>query len=433
MASTGLYINTISLCMAMCLIGLASIEKAWANNSSKVATTMATRCFDHICLKPGYSPDKPPPTKDDSPIQVDLDFQISPLSVYCNHNVVGLSIRLRQTWIDNRVYSDQNTDKRSWLPTRMGRDPSTGLPGEIWMPNLFFYSMTNMDIKTNFREQSLLWLFENDVGDKFLNYDTIFDLYVKCPMKYWRYPFDEHECSVRISSAAQNSSKIFFNMPKNVTINASIINPVGEFDSDVIQLNETEREDVWEGEKWSVAGFKIKLSRRYWGYVVNYYITSALFVYISWISFLVPGDDVNARIALLITMLLVLVTVSNGVIDNSPAARDGSTALGLWMFSMVLFIFIALGCHCIAIIIRRKKVVRYNNVKKYYSCPEIQLPNTDSSSTPVATRDENGHNFDTEDLKAQKSKKYYLIDSGIFTMLTILFLLYLMVYIFVYK
>ena len=114
-------------------------------------------------------------------------------------------------------------------------------------------------------------------------------------------------------------------------------NNIGYFDVELIQLDGSECEDQWEGEKWSLTGFKLKISRRYWRHIVNYYLASALFVILSWVSFLVPQDDVGSRIALLVTMLLVLVTVLNGVIDSSPNAREGPTALSFWMFSMVFF------------------------------------------------------------------------------------------------
>ena len=419
MAGLGLHINTKELCMMICLIGSVSLANARSKNK--------TRCFGHICLQPGYSPDNIPPNKDNSPLKVDMDFKISPLSVDCDHNIVGLSIILRQTWFDNRIYSKEDDGKFSWLPTRMGRNPETGIPQEVWMPNLFFYSMTKMEIQTNFREQSLLWLFQDDAGDRFLNYESQFDLYVKCEMKYGQYPFDEHECFVRISSIDLNASKLYFNMPKKVSY-ARNANSVGYFDIDIIHLNSTELEDVWEGEKWSLTGFKLKLRRRYWRHIVNYYLSSAVFVIISWVSFLVPQDDQSARIPLLVTMLLVLVTVFNCIIENSPNAREGPTALDFWMLSMLFFIFLEFICHCVAMFIRRKEQVAKLRRKKFHKAMANMINPTANSSTPLTTKQNNSDGNIGDDDKDDEKFKTHLMDLGIFVILAILFLLYVIVY-----
>ena len=94
------------------------------------------------------------------------------------------------------------------------------------------------------------------------------------------------------------------------------------------------------------------------------YFPSGLCVIISWVSFLIPPEDVNARIALLITILLVLVTLLNGVIDSSPKAREGETALGTWLVSMLFFVFMAFVCHCAVILERKRHAIKANTTSK---------------------------------------------------------------------
>ena len=64
-----------------------------------------------------------------------------------------------------------------------------------------------------------------------------------------------------------------------------------------------------------------KLSRHVMSYIITYYLPSGLFVLVSWISFLIPPDIVPGRMALLITLFLVLVNIFNNVNTNSPKAR----------------------------------------------------------------------------------------------------------------
>ena len=46
-----------------------------------------------------------------------------------------------------------------------------------------------------------------------------------------------------------------------------------------------------------------------------------LFVVVSWISFVVPPDVIPGRMALLITLFLVLVNIFNTVTTNTPKAE----------------------------------------------------------------------------------------------------------------
>ena len=53
----------------------------------------------------------------------------------------------------------------------------------------------------------------------------------------------------------------------------------------------------------------------------NLNVISGLFVVVSWMSFLVPPDVISGRMALLITIFLVLVNIFNSVTSNTPKAE----------------------------------------------------------------------------------------------------------------
>ena len=61
---------------------------------------------------------------------------------------------------------------------------------------------------------------------------------------------------------------------------------------------------------YSVTGFEMILTRRMSHYMITYYLPSSLFVVVSWTSFLIPSDDIQGRMALLVTLFLVLVRLS---------------------------------------------------------------------------------------------------------------------------
>ena len=60
---------------------------------------------------------------------------------------------------------------------------------------------------------------------------------------------------------------------------------------------------------YSVTGFEMLLTRRMSHYMITYYLPSSLFVVVSWTSFLIPSEDIQGRMALLVTLFLVLVSL----------------------------------------------------------------------------------------------------------------------------
>ena len=87
-------------------------------------------------------------------------------------------------------------------------------------------------------------------------------------------------------------------------------------------------------------------------------LVSGLFVIVSWISFLIPMDVIPGRMALLVTLFLVLVNIFNTVTTNTPKVgilkdkvsfnlfpslkAEGLTAIEAWMLACILFVFGAL-------------------------------------------------------------------------------------------
>ena len=155
---------------------------------------------------------------------------------------------------------------------------------------------------------------------------------------------------------------------------------------------------------------------------------------ISWVSFLVPPDDINARIALLITTLLVLVTVFNGVIESSPKARDGSTALGFWMFSMLVFVVLAFVCHCIAMLQRKSKDVNRAKAGKKTKQSMILCGNMSMMEMENGPEETKARTTISKRLKTSLMKPdSHTLDFIILLVLLFLFIMFIILYSFLYR
>merc|ERR1719320_1777323 len=106
---------------------------------------------------------------------------------------------------------------------------------------------------------------------------------------------------------------------------------------------------------FSLSGFEMVLTRYVSTYIITYYLPSGLCVIVSWISFLIPMDVIPGRMALLVTLFLVLVNIFNNVTTNTPKA-EGLTAIEAWMLACILFVFGALVEYA-AILFKKQRYV----------------------------------------------------------------------------
>ena len=93
------------------------------------------------------------------------------------------------------------------------------------------------------------------------------------------------------------------------------------FDVDLDELENYLHFDTDTNETFSKTGFTLILKRRPTRFFINIYIPTALLTVASFIGFLIPVEMVPGRMALLVTIFLMLVNVSNTEQDKGPVVR----------------------------------------------------------------------------------------------------------------
>ena len=71
---------------------------------------------------------------------------------------------------------------------------------------------------------------------------------------------------------------------------------------------------------YSVTGFEVRLTRATAVFLLQIYMPSAMFVVVSWISFVIPYNS-GERGALVVTLLLVIVSMFLAVVSSSPKGK----------------------------------------------------------------------------------------------------------------
>ena len=71
-------------------------------------------------------------------------------------------------------------------------------------------------------------------------------------------------------------------------------------------------------------------------HMIETYIPTSIMVFVSWLSFLIPPESFPGRVAVLITLLLVLINCMLKILDYTP--MFGSCALSEWTLICLLMV-----------------------------------------------------------------------------------------------
>jgi len=83
-------------------------------------------------------------------------------------------------------------------------------------------------------------------------------------------------------------------------------------------IPEDERIVVWSPtENLSVTGIDIWLARKTTPFLLQFYVPSTMFIFVSWISFIIPHNS-GERTGMIVTLLLVVVSMYLAVVAASP-------------------------------------------------------------------------------------------------------------------
>ena len=152
---------------------------------------------------------------------------------------------------------------------------------------------------------------------------------------------------------------------------------------------------------------------------VQVYLTSLLFVVVSWVSFLIKPDVVPGRMGLLVTIFLVLINIFNGVKQVAPVSSN-LNAVDLYLVACITMVFAALVVYAIILFKNRernKAKVEVAAIGNRHS-EQTHSGSTVKIMTPVSNRPE----------KEALAYAYYDLDSASLIIFPIAFLIFNIVY-----
>lgn len=307
------------------------------------------------CLPKDYNQEKHPFSyykleNKSLPWDYDFKFVIDEISnINDKAQSMMISMYFAVSWTEPRLIINESatewTEERTGPKDQVNESPET--LKYIWYPELEIYGLETFDRQRVLKEMSGVRIRKN----KTINYELNVRITISCQMNFDDYPLDAHTCQFQVGS--------YYDTQETVTCKSHTI-----YDQDrqrslqhFLQIEDLPEcfhtVDIPSG-IYSACGFQVKLQRKQMQFVVQVYLPSAMFVIVSWVSFLVKPEVVPGRMAMLVTLFLVLINIFNSVREQAPISSR-LNAVDLYLVVCIFFVFAALIEYAVILLLLKKR------------------------------------------------------------------------------
>lgn len=268
------------------------------------------------------------------------------------------------TWFEPRLIINETA--LDWAeitfgpPDEVNASPET--LHELWCPDLEIYGLEEFNRKEILKEMSSGMIKK----DKMITYLLSVNLKISCQMNFDNFPLDSHRCPFRIGSyygteeIVKCTSDYQFHEKRQRSLQHSI---------EIEDLAPEDQTVILPTGRFAACGFTVVLERNRIQKFFQVYLTSMLFVIVSWASFMIKPDVVPGRMGLLVTLFLVLINIFNGVKAGSPQSTN-LNAVDLYLLVCIFLVFGALAEYATVLFRIRRLGQRQSSAAKCLSCEE---------------------------------------------------------------
>jgi len=361
----------------------------------KECTKSALVVSEVFCLPSDYRKDVPPPI--DGPIMVVFKIPVSELSkIDDQRSQISIRWTYKLKWPEPRMLLNATAD---WSTGEI--NVRGDMVDHFWTPDIIIHDLVSFYKPEILNQVAALEIKKK----KQLYFKVRSDMTMVCKgMKFSRFPLDEHVCYLKLTSFGYDDRRMMLGGSFTYDSENQRALP---FTVKIKELSDAMKVFAGSSSNYSVYGLEIRLARCVSPYLLNVYLPTAIFVVMSWVSFLIPTDVVPARIVLLITLCLVIINTFNNVTARIPVASQ-VTALEIWLLACILLVFGALAEYAFILrqvinLTRKQRRLRERHAQKMqdsgqllssYSSPPAVFPpgaSLTSNSTTYNAPTSSGH------------------------------------------
>ncbi|XP_065069432.1 glutamate-gated chloride channel alpha-like [Rhopilema esculentum] len=296
------------------------------------------------------------PVRNDTPVNVTVQISILDMFPYQSiHMHYSSDFFLKMQWHDYRLAVDK-TDHGTFVPLQGHK---------FWRPDIYF---------PHGRQGQLQKIPENTEGAHlYLNGTVIYfqriTLVSLCLMELHFYPFDIQNCTFEISTLVNTNQFVHLMWDKEPLKQLKGKLVMKEFNIVKFTANATIKSTDRDGNY-----DYLQLHFRFYRYLAFYFLRDffpcILIVILSWMTFWIDYQSTPARVAMGITTVLTIVTMTNNIRNNSPPAGL-FRSIDYYLLMCNLFVFAALaeyalvGHYAIQSNGKRSKGKPKNDIKLY--------------------------------------------------------------------
>jgi len=307
------------------------------------------------CLPQDYNQEKHPFTyfhlvNKSLPWDYAFRFVIEEISkINDKSQTMSISMYFAVSWREPRLQINESATE--WTEDRTGPlnqvNESPEIRKNIWYPELEIYGLDTFGHQRVLKEMSGVRIIKN----KTITYELGVRITISCRMNFDDYPLDAHTCLFQVGS--------YYDTHETVTCSSFFIYDL-ERQRSLQHFIQIERlpDDFKVLELpsgiYAACGFQVRLQRKQMQFLVQVYLPSFMFVIVSWVSFLIKPEVVPGRMALLVTLFLVLINIFNSVRENAPISSR-LNAIDLYLVVCIFLVFGALMEYAVILLMLKKR------------------------------------------------------------------------------
>jgi len=307
------------------------------------------------CLPSDYNQEKHPFTyfymvNKSLPWDYEFRFVIEEISnINDKAQTMSVSMYFAVSWLEPRLQINESAPE--WSEDRTGpQDQVNESPDSlkyIWYPELEIYGLEIFGRQRVLKEMSGVRIRKN----KTINYELGVRVTISCRMNFDDYPLDAHTCQFQVGS--------YYDTFETVTCKSHLIYNADRQRSlqhfiEIEDLPESYGMVKLPSGLYAACGFQVRLQRKKMQYIVQVYLPTSLFVIVSWVSFLIKPEVVPGRMALLVTLFLVLINIFNSVREQAPISSR-LNAVDLYLVVCIFLVFGALLEYAVILLLLKKR------------------------------------------------------------------------------
>ncbi|XP_031368932.1 gamma-aminobutyric acid receptor subunit beta-like isoform X1 [Apis dorsata] len=320
-----MWLQQIFILMQMIhLIAWANLENTGISDRLENVTQTISRILDgyDIRLRPNFGDI----SFSGEPLLVGMDLTIASFDAISEVNMdYTITMYLNQYWKDERLAFSQEEEVLTL---------SGDFAEKIWVPDTFFANDKNSFLHDVTERNKLVRL----SGDGSVTYGMRFTTTLACMMDLHYYPLDSQNCTVEIESYGYTVLDVVMYW-KETPVRGVEEAELPQFT--IIGYETNDRKEKLATGIYQRLSLSFKLQRNIGYFVFQTYLPSILIVMLSWVSFWINHEATSARVALGITTVLTMTTISTGVRSSLPRISYVK-AIDIYLVMCFVFVFAAL-------------------------------------------------------------------------------------------